>query len=578
MKSKILGEIRQYRGAFVRAALLMACSALTESAIPVMTSHIIDEGITGKNLDAVWTWGAGMLVLALLAFVCALTAKVNTAKAVTGHAANLRIAVFRAIQSVPTLTLDKYGTASLVMRTTTDITNIQGAVQVVLDTFFSTPVGIIGALILASSLNWQLSLLLLAGVVVMAVLLAIIMFATLPVYRRVYDDYDGMNEHLKENIAGIAVVKSFAREDDAARVFEANALRVKNGFTKAEKLQALNNPVMMIVLSLCFAGIGWIGALLIGDGQMTTGALSAFITYAFQIMSYMAMLILSLVQIVTSLASIERVKQILGEEALPADANDALNRIPNGSVAFDHVSFRYGEGEGKDVVSDISFAVESGEFVGVVGATGSSKTTMLSLISRMYEASSGSIRVGGADVGSYSREALAKDISWVPQSNVLFTGTVLDNLRFGKADADEQACEQACRKAEAWQFVQEMDGGLHARIEQGGANLSGGQRQRLCLARALIRSPRILILDDALSALDNETESKIRHTLKRESAGMTVFMVTQRMSQASGMDRVIVMDKGRIDAMDTPTRLLEGNAIYRQLNALEDASGEDGES
>ena len=556
----------------------MVCAALAESAIPIMTSHIIDEGITGKDLNAVWSWGAGMLVLALIAFVCALAANVNTAKAATGHAANLRVAVFRAMQSVPMLTLDKYGTASLVMRTTTDITNIQGAVQVVLNTFFSTPVGIIGALILASSLNGQLSLLLLGGVVVMAVLLALIMFSTLPVYRRVYGDYDNMNERLKENITGIAVVKSFAREDDAAKVFEADALKVKTGFTKAERLQALNNPTMMIVLALCFAGIGWLGALFIGDGHMTTGALSAFIAYAFQIMSNMAVLVLSLVQIVTSMASIERVEQLLDEKTLPADAGDALDHIPDGSVSFDHVSFRYGEGKGKDVLSDISFAVESGEFVGIVGATGSSKTSMLSLISRMYEASSGKIRVGGADVGSYSKEALAQDISWVPQTNVLFTGTVLDNLRFGKADADEQACEQACRKAEAWQFIQEMDGVLHAHIEQGGANLSGGQRQRLCLARALIRNPRILILDDALSALDNETESKIRNTLRRESAGMTVFMVTQRMSQASGMDRVIVMDKGRIDAIDTPSRLLEGNAIYRQLNALEDASGEDGDS
>lgn len=545
-------------------------SGLLETMIPLMTTHIVDDGIQQNNISEVLRWGGYMLIFAVSALVTALIGYVYSAKASSGLAANLREALFVRVQGFSFANLDKYGVSSLVTRQTTDVTNIQTATQTILNTFFKTPVAIIYSLILTARLNGRLCLVLTIGVLIIGIFLTFIILKSIKMYRSVYVDYDKLNGRVQENVTGIRVVKSFAREESESERFEESAGIVRKGFVKVENLLAFNNPIMMLALEFCFIGIAWIGAKFISVGEMTTGDLTGFITYAFQIMSYMAMLVLSFVQLASSFASLRRVSEVLSDEPTIRDPEHPVTEMKDGSVRFDHVSFRYGQGQGKNVLENVDLSIRSGEMIGIVGATGSSKTSFINLISRLYDVSEGSVSVGGCDVRDYNADTLTGNIAVVLQKNVLFSGTIESNLKWGKPDATAEECKEAVRLASADQFVSEKEGGMEAVIEQGGVNLSGGQRQRLCLARALIRKPRILILDDALSALDTATESKIRTSLREDMPEMTKIIITQRVASVRDADRILVLDKGQVVGFDTHENLLLSCDIYRELcNAAE---------
>lgn len=567
MKNSILQQVKQYKGLFIAAPILMIASGLLETMIPLMTTHIVDDGIQQNNISEVLRWGGFMLIFAVSALICALIGNVYSAKASSGLAANLRDALFVRVQKFSFANLDKYGVSSLVTRQTTDVTNIQTAAQTVLTQFFKTPVAVVYSLILTIQLNGKLSLVLMIGVVIIGVLLTLIIVKSIKMYRQVYVDYDKLNQRVQENVTGIRVVKSFAREKKECDGFDESAETVRRGFVKVERLLALNNPIMMLALEFCFVGIAWIGAQFISVGDMSTGDLTGFITYAFQIMSYMAMLVLSFVQLAASFASIRRVQEILNDEPTIKDPADPVSEMNDGAIAFEHVSFRYGEGNGKNVLEDIDLTIRSGEMVGIVGATGSSKTSLINLISRLYDVKEGKVIVGGHDVREYSADALTQNIAVVLQKNVLFSGTIRENLEWGKPNAMEEDFAAAARLACADGFIAEKEAGLDSVIEQGGANLSGGQRQRLCLARALIKKPAILILDDALSALDTATESKIRTSLREDMPEMTKLIITQRVGSVQEADRILVLDKGRVSGFDTHENLLKTCAVYRELCA-----------
>ncbi len=565
MKDLILREIKQYRGAFLLAPIFMILSGVLETEIPMMMTHIIDDGISANNMDAVWKWGAFILVLSVGTLIFAILGYLQSAKASTGLAANLRQAVFGKVQTYSFANLDKFGVSSLVTRTMTDVTNIQNMAQTILTSFFKTPVSVIYALYLTATLNKKLSLVLLIGVAIIAVFLTLIIKKTIPMYQKVYQDYDKLNGKVQENVTGIRIVKSFAKEKTECEEFDVPASAVRKGFIKVERIQAFNNPVMMLALEFCFIGISWIGAKYISVGDMTTGNLAGFINYAFQIMTYISTLVLSFVQVSSSFASIKRVKEVLAEEPTLVEDENPVTEMTGDAINFSHVSFRYGQGQGKNVLEDIDLSIRSGEMIGIIGATGSSKTSFINLVSRLYDATEGTVTIGGVDVKKYSLETLSDHIAVVLQKNVLFSGTILENLRWGKPDATLEECEAACRMACADGFIKEKEGQYEAVIEQGGANLSGGQRQRLCLARALIRKPKILILDDALSALDTETESTIRASLRNEMPEMTKLIITQRVGSIQDADRILILDKGRVDGFDTHEALIQTNAIYRDL-------------
>lgn len=565
MKGSILKEIGQYKSAFLLAPVFMIISGILETEIPLMMTHIIDDGISLGSMHAVSQWGAVMLILSVGTLIFAVLGYLQSAKASTGLAANLRQAVFGKVQSFSFANLDKFGVSSLVTRTMTDVTNIQNMVQTILTSFFKTPVAVIYALYLTATLNQKLSLVLLIGVILIAVFLTLIIKKTIPMYQKVYQDYDNLNGKVQENVTGIRIVKSFAKEGRECEEFDVPASAVRRGFIRVERIQAFNNPVMMLALEFCFIGISWIGAQYISVGKMSTGDLAGFITYAFQIMTYISMMVLGFVQVSSSFASIKRVKEVLSEEPTLTEDKEPVREMKDDAITFSHVSFRYGQGQGKNVLSDISLSIRSGEMIGIIGATGSSKTSFINLISRLYDATEGAVTIGGIDVKKYAQETLSDHIAVVLQKNVLFSGTILENLRWGKPDATLEECEEACRMACADGFIREKEKQYEEYIEQGGANLSGGQRQRLCLARALIRKPKILILDDALSALDTETETRIRRTLRNEMPEMTKLIITQRVGSIRDADRILILDKGRVDGFDTHEALLRTNAIYRDL-------------
>lgn len=571
MKKLIFSQIKQYKNAFIAAIVLMVISGLMETMIPLMTTHIIDDGISKNDMAGVLTWGGIMLVFAVGSLVCALFGYVFSARAATGLAANIRASLFHRIQKFSFANLDRYGVSGLTVRQTTDVTNIQTAIQTVLTTFFKTPIAVIYSLILTAQLNLKLSLVLAIGVVIIGVALALIITRSIKLYRRAYVAYDNMNGLVQENITGMRVVKAYAGEERENATFDGSAKKVRKSFVKVEKLLAFNNPVMMLTLEFCFIGIAWIGAKYISVGDMTTGDLTGFFTYAFQIMSYMVTLVLSFATMAPSFASIRRLGEVMDEELTITDPADPVREMVDGAIDFDNVSFRYGSGEKGDTtyaLADIDLHIKSGEMIGIVGATGSSKTSLIQLVSRLYDATSGQVRVGGRDVREYDSGTLTGNIAVVLQKNVLFSGTITDNLRWGREDATPEECRKACEMACADEFIREKAEGYDEMIEQGGANLSGGQRQRLCLARALIRKPKILILDDALSALDTATESRIRKSLREDMPEMTKLIITQRVSSIAEADRIIVLDKGRLCGFDTHENLLKSCPVYQELCAV----------
>ena len=559
--------------------------------IPYVTASIIDKGINAGNLPEVYKYGLIMVAMACLSLLFGILAGRYAAYSSTGLAANLREAMYGNIQKFSFSDIDKYSTAGLVTRMTTDVSNIQNATQMLLRMSFRAPLNLVFSVVMCLMVNVKLSLVFLAAMLILGVFLTVLISRAAKLFSEIFRKYDDLNGVVKENIDAIKVVKAYAREDHEMSKFDRAALSLYTLNVKAESLMALNGPVMNLVVYACMIALSWFGAHFIVGGSLTTGQLTSLFTYVMTIMSSLMMLSMIFVHLTQSAASGQRIAQVINEVPDMEDPREPLLEVRDGSVDFNHVWFSYKgaglvDGKPVDVVAsvqedkkewaleDIDLHVASGETIGVIGGTGSGKSSLGALIPRLYDAFRGSVMVGGKDVRDYSMEALRNEVVTVLQQSLVFSGTILDNLRWGKEDASEQECIEACRQACADEFISAMPEGYNTVIEQGGANLSGGQKQRLCIARALLKNPKVLILDDSTSAVDTATDAAIRRTFATQMPGVTKFIISQRVLSIMDADRIVVMDAGRIIGCGTHEELLAGNEVYRDIYQMQTSGGE----
>ena len=556
-------------GRFKRDALLCigmtTMEVLMDILLPFITAIIIDDGLETGDLSVVYRYGAVMVVIAFLGLFFAAGAGRFAASASSGLAANLRKAIYANIQTFSFSNIDKFSVPGLVTRMTTDITNVQNAFMMVIRVAVRSPLTLIFSYAMCLIISPKLSLTFLIAVVFLIVVLGSIMVVTLKIFNEVFRKYDDLNASVQENISAIRVVKAFVREDYENSKFAKASANLYRLFVKAEGLLAFNNPAMMTAVYFCIIMISWLGAHYIVGGTMSTGDLTSLFSYIMGLLMSLMMLSIVIVMISMSMASIRRISEVLNETPDLHDPEKPVMEVADGSIDFDHVTFSYQHGSGKSVLSDIDLHIRSGETIGIIGGTGSGKSSLVNLICRLYDVDSGSVKVGGLDVRAYDMEALRNQVSVVLQKNTLFSGTILDNLRWGNPDATEEECVAACQAACADEFIDRLPDGYHTYIERGGANVSGGQKQRLCIARALLKKPKVLILDDSTSAVDTATDAKIRAAFAKRIPGTTKIIIAQRISSVEQADRVLVLDDGRVDGFDTPEHLLETNAIYREI-------------
>ena len=575
MGKKLAGQIGQYKKETLLSPLCTIGCVILEILIPYMTASIIDKGIAVGDMGHVAKVGAVMAVMALAAMFFGVTANRLSARASTGFAANLRSAMFENIQRFSFANIDKFSTAGLVTRLTTDVSHIQMSFQMILMVCTRAPSTLIIALVMALSINARLSMIFLGVMVVLIAALCILVPMSMRYFKQMFKKYDVLNGTIKENVGAIRVVKSFVREEHEHGKFTKAAQDVFYNSVSAEKIISLNGPIMTSCVYACILLISWFGAKMIASHTgLTTGELTSLLSYIMNILMSLMMLSMIFVMLSHSVAAAQRVEEVLSEQPDIVSPENAVMQVKDGSIDFENVAFSYQQtGEGKPVLSDISLHIRSGETIGVIGGTGSSKSSLVNLISRLYDVSSGSVKVGGVDVRDYDVDALRSEVSVVLQKNVLFSGTILDNLRWGDKNATEEQCQEACRLACADEFIQSFPDGYNTRIERGGTNVSGGQKQRLCIARALLRKPKVLILDDSTSAVDTATDAKIRAALKNHMPTATKIIIAQRIASVQDADRVLVMDEGRVVAFDTPERLLETCDIYREVYESQNQGG-----
>ena len=566
---KVLQQLGRYRKDTILCIIMAALEILMEILMPFITALIIDQGLEAANLNLVYRYGILMVVMALLSLVfgslagkCAASA---SASASAGLSANLRQAIYNNIQTFSFSNIDKFSVPGLVTRMTTDITNVQNAFMMVIRIAVRAPLMLIFSYIMCLIISPRMSLMFLIAVAFLIVVLGAIMVVTLKIFGQVFRKYDDLNASVQENVSAIRVVKAFVREDYENRKFSKASANLYKLFVKAEGLLAFNSPAMMLAVYFCIISASWLGAQFIVDGTLSTGDLTSLFSYIMSLLMSLMMLSMVVVMISMSMASIRRISEVLSETPDLKDPENPVTQVADGSIDFDHVSFSYKHGSGKNALSDIDLHIASGETIGVIGGTGSGKSSLVNLICRLYDVSEGSVKVGGLDVRQYDMEALRNQVSVVLQKNTLFSGTILDNLRWGNPDATEEECIQACRAACADEFIERFPDGYQTRIERGGANVSGGQKQRLCIARALLKHPKVLILDDSTSAVDTATDAKIRAAFARQIPGTTKIIIAQRVSSVEHADRILVLDEGRIDGFDTHENLLKNNAIYREI-------------
>ena len=556
-------------GRFKRDALLCigmtTMEVLMDILLPFITAIIIDDGLETGVRSVVYRYGDVMVVIAFLGLFFAAGAGRFAASASSGLAANLRKAIYANIQTFSFSNIDKFSVPGLVTRMTTDITNVQNAFMMVIRVAVRSPLTLIFSYAMCLIISPKLSLTFLIAVVFLIVVLGSIMVVTLKIFNEVFRKYDDLNASVQENISAIRVVKAFVREDYENSKFAKASANLYRLFVKAEGLLAFNNPAMMTAVYFCIIMISWLGAHYIVGGTMSTGDLTSLFSYIMGLLMSLMMLSMVIVMISMSMASIRRISEVLNETPDLHDPEKPVMEVADGSIDFDHVTFSYQHGSGKSVLSDIDLHIRSGETIGIIGGTGSGKSSLVNLICRLYDVDSGSVKVGGLDVRAYDMEALRNQVSVVLQKNTLFSGTILDNLRWGNPDATEEECVAACQAACADEFIDRLPDGYHTYIERGGANVSGGQKQRLCIARALLKKPKVLILDDSTSAVDTATDAKIRAAFAKRIPGTTKIIIAQRISSVEQADRVLVLDDGRVDGFDTPEHLLETNAIYREI-------------
>ncbi len=561
----VLHQLGRYRRDTLLCVAMAALEVVMEILLPFITSIIIDKGLEAANLSVVYRYGILMVVMAVLSLSFGAAAGKFAASASSGLAANLREAIYNNIQTFSFSNIDKFSVPGLVTRMTTDITNVQNAFMMVIRIAVRAPLMLVFSYIMCLIISPKLSLTFLIAVVFLVVVLGCIMAVTMKIFNEVFRKYDDLNASVQENISAIRVVKAFVREDYENEKFSKASGNLYRLFVKAEGLLSLNNPAMMLAVYFCIIMVSWMGAHFIVGGSMTSGELTSLFSYVMSLMMSLMMLSMVVVMISMSMASIRRISEVLNETPDLADPANPVETVADGSIDFDHVNFSYKHGSGKNALTDIDLHIKSGETIGVIGGTGSGKSSLVNLICRLYDVDTGAVKVGGLDVRQYDMEALRNQVSVVLQKNTLFSGTILENLRWGNPDATEEECVEACKAACADEFIDRFPDGYHTRIERGGANVSGGQKQRLCIARALLKKPKVLILDDSTSAVDTATDAKIRTAFAQKIPGTTTIIIAQRISSVEGADRILVLDNGRIDGFDTHEHLLETNAIYREI-------------
>lgn len=571
----LLCEVKEYKGASIATPLFMILEVLMEMMIPFLMASIIDDGVNAGDIGHIYKVGGIMVAAASIGLLAGLAGGRYGAKASAGFAKNLRETMFNHIQTFSFANIDKYSTAGLVTRLTTDVTNVQNAYQMTLRMFTRAPASLLCAMIMAFRINARLSCVYLVAVVVLGGLLMFIMSHATQYFQQAFPKYDDMNGSVQENVSAIRVVKAYVREEQETIKFKKASENIYQIFMKAECKLVYNAPLMQLTVYSCILLISWIGAKMIVASALTTGELMSLLAYCMNILMSLMMLSMVFVMISMSMASIRRISEVLKENSDIKNPDKPVSEVADGSIEFRHVEFAYRNDSESPVLKDINLKIHSGEVIGIIGGTGSAKTSLVNLISRLYDVTGGEVYVGGRNVKEYDMEILRNQVSVVLQNNVLFSGTIYDNLRWGSREATEEECREACRQACADEFIQKFPEGYETHIEQGGTNVSGGQRQRLCIARALLKKPKILILDDSTSAVDTATDAKIQEVFRKEIPDTTKLCIAQRISSVKDADRIIVMDEGCVDGFGTHEELLRDNAIYREVYESQTKGGGD---
>lgn len=569
MIKKLIQQVRQFRTAAFLTPLFTALEVVMGVLIPYVTSWIIDRGIMAGDLKRVYLYGGLMLVMAFFSMLFGILAGRFSAYASSGFASNLRSAMFRNIQTFSFSNIDKYSSGGLITRMTTDVQSLQQAFQMLMRISVRAPLNLVFSVFMCVFINLKMSMIFVVALLILGTALYLIISRTVKLFAQVFQRYDDLNSSVQENIAAIRVVKAFVREDFEKKKFGKAAEALYKLFVKTESLQALNHPIMMLVVYGCIISLSWFGAQFIVVGELTTGQLTSLFTYVMTILSSLMMLSMIFVHLTMSAASAKRVIEVIDEKAdITNPEKDAVMTVADGSIDFDHVSFSYGSAP-PYAIRDINLHINSGETIGVIGGTGCGKSSLATLVSRLYDTTEGTVKVGGVDVRRYDLTALRNEVSMVLQNNVLFSGTILDNLRWGKDDATLEECKEVCRLACADEFIEQMTDGYNTYLEQNGSNVSGGQKQRLCIARALLKKPKILILDDSTSACDTETDARIQKAFREQLPEVTKLIIAQRIQSVMYADRIIVMQSGQVTGFDTHENLLKNNALYQEIYQIQ---------
>ena len=567
MLQSLIAEIKEYKKPSILASFYMVFEVMFEISIPFIMATLLDKGVQKGDMTTVLTYGLLMLVFAFLSLFCGMQSARYGAFASAGFAKNLRKAIFKKIQTFSFENIDSFSSGGLVTRMMTDVTNVQNSYQMVIRICVRAPLNLIFAIVASYLINPQMASIFVGITLFLGLVLGVITKIVYPLFTKVFDAYDNLNNSIQENITNMRVVKSYVKEEEETAKFKKASRLIYNMFMKAIRIVILSGPAMMLSLYASFILISWIGAQLIVGGSFTTGELTSMFAYVMTILMSLMMFMMIFVMLSISMASVERINEVLGTESTIVSPENGLTEVADGSITFDHVDFAYTDenGDKTHVLSDINLSIRSGEVIGILGGTGSGKSSLVQLIPRLYDVESGSVKVAGQDVRNYDLDHLRKQVAMVLQTNVLFSGTIKENMRWGNKDATDEEIVEACKIAQADEFIQNFKDGYDTMIERGGANVSGGQRQRLCIARALLMNPKILILDDSTSAVDTKTDSLIRQGLASSLKDTTKIIIGQRISSIQDADRIVVMNDGKIDAIGTHQELLETNAIYREV-------------
>ena len=575
MIKTLAAQIKEYKKVSIMTPAFMIAEVVFEMLLPLLMASIIDDGVEAGNMRHIYAVGALMVAAAFCGLFCGVMGGKYGARASTGFAKNLRQAMFENIQTFSFSSLDKFSTAGLVTRLTTDITNIQMAYQMILRICFRAPVSMICAMAMAFLINARLAAIYLVAVVLLGIVLFAIIRGAMKYFKQAFPKYDELNASVQENVGAIRVVKAYVREEHETKKFKSASQGIYDIFMKAEKQVVLNMPVMMFTVYGCIMLVSWLGAKQIVQNTLTTGELMSLLTYCMNILMSLMMVAMIFVMISMSIASAERICEVLDEKSDLTNPAEPVYEVADGEIEFQHVRFSYHKESNEAVLHDINLKIHAGETIGIIGGTGSAKTSLVNLISRLYDVSEGKVCVGGRDVREYDIETLRNQVAVVLQKNVLFSGTILENLRWGDANATEEECRRVCKLACADEFIEKMPEGYNTYIEQGGTNVSGGQRQRLTIARALLKKPKVLILDDSTSAVDTATDAKIRKAFAEEIPETTKLIIAQRVASVMNADRIIVMEDGRVHGFGTHEELLKDNEIYREVYESQTNGGGD---